>query len=73
MCMEQNELQFNGELYKLTHGTSMGNPLSCFISNALIGHLETTLRKTNKLPKIWFRYCFDESGLYINFNYKDKK
>jgi hypothetical protein len=57
--MEQNELQYNQKFYKLTHGTSMGNPLSCFISNAFIGHLETSLRRNNKLPKIWFRYVDD--------------
>jgi len=49
MCMDQNELQYNEKFYKLTQGTSMGNPLSCFISNAFIGHLETNLRNTGKL------------------------
>lgn len=59
MCMEQNEFQYNNKFYKITHGTSMGNPLSCFIANSFIGMLETKLKSEGKLPKVWYRYVDD--------------
>lgn len=58
-CMEQNEFQYDNRFYKLSHGTCMGNPLSCFVSNAFVGHLETKLASSNKFPKIWHRYVDD--------------
>lgn len=59
MCMEQNQFQFREKFYKLTKGTSMGNPLACFVSNIFMGRLETDLRKEGKLPKTWIRYVDD--------------
>lgn len=57
--MEQNAFQFNDNTYKLTHGTSMGNPLSCFISNVFMGAMEHGLKLKKKLPRIWLRYVDD--------------
>lgn len=59
LCMEQNQFSFNNDFYRLTHGTSMGNPLSCFISNTFMGILETNLKEKGLLPKTWFRYVDD--------------
>lgn len=58
-CMEQNEFQYDNNFYKLKHGTSMGHPLSCFVANAFMGHLETEMHKNNQLPKVWHRYVDD--------------
>lgn len=59
MCMEQNAFIFNKNIYKLTHGTSMGNPLSCFVSNVFMGAMEYALLQKQKLPRIWLRYVDD--------------
>lgn len=59
LCMEQSEYQYGGKFYKLKDGTSMGNPLSCFIANTFMGKLETSLQKQNKLPRFWQRYVDD--------------
>lgn len=59
LCMEHNQFQFNGLYYKQNQGTSMGNPLACFIADAFMGSLETELMKDSIFPKIWLRYVDD--------------
>ena len=56
-CMNQNQFEFNGSYYKQTSGTTMGNPLSCFLANTFMGNFETSIQAI--LPKIWIRYVDD--------------
>lgn len=58
-CMEDSYFQFRGTFYKLTHGTSMGNPLSPIIANLYMSKLEMSLKSKNILPKWWHRYVDD--------------
>lgn len=57
VCMYQNQFQFRNKFYKLRKGTSMGNPLLCFVSNAFMCHFETKLG--NALPRVWWRFVDD--------------
>ncbi|CAG7726619.1 unnamed protein product [Allacma fusca] len=60
LCTSQNIFQINGTYYKQTGGTAMGNPLSPFLANFFMSHLETKFKKNNKnFPKAWFRYVDD--------------
>jgi len=57
--MEQNKFQFRDQIYKLKYGTSMGNPLSCFIANIFMSNFELRLKRRNQLPRLWVRYVDD--------------
>ncbi len=57
LCMYQNQFQFRNKFYKLRKGTSMGNPLSCFVSNTFMCHFENELG--NALPRVWWRFVDD--------------
>lgn len=59
ICMKQSQFIFNGKIYKQTEGTTMGNPLSCFVSNVFMSNFEMDLQKRGLLPKIWWRYVDD--------------
>lgn len=59
LCMEQNFFQYNGIFYKQTFGANMGNPLSCFVADTLMGALENLLTKNSLLPNTWIRYVDD--------------
>lgn len=39
VCMNQTIFQFKGKFYKQNFGTSMGNPLSCFVANIFMANL----------------------------------
>lgn len=56
-CMYQNQFQYRNKFYKLRHGTAMGNPLSCFVSNTFMCQLENELE--DRLPRVWWRYVDD--------------
>ena len=59
LCMKQNEFMYDGKWYKQTFGVNMGNPLSCFVANILMGNLEQKLKDEGKLPKLWLRFVDD--------------
>lgn len=56
VSMNQNCCQFNGNFYKIIHGTSMGNVLSPFLANLFMSDFETDLYNRNLLARIWIRY-----------------
>lgn len=59
LCMKYNCCQFDEKFYKSERGTSMGNPLSPFLSNFFLGYLETNLKRKNTLPRVWWIYVDD--------------
>lgn len=59
LCMNQNQFQFANKYYKQTSGTTMGNPLSCFVANTFMGNFETSLKDRDMLPRVWIRYVDD--------------
>ncbi|XP_065204080.1 uncharacterized protein LOC135834170 [Planococcus citri] len=60
LCMKQTIFQYSGKFYQQTGGTAMGNPLSPFMADIFMGHLETKLKEIEKdFPKICFRYVDD--------------
>jgi hypothetical protein len=59
LCMEENYFTFRGCFYKQTKGAPMGNPLSPFICELFMAHLEAKLQTKNILPTRWWRYVDD--------------
>lgn len=57
VCMQQNQFRFRNKFYKLRRGTSMGNPLSCFVSNIFMCNFENELGVA--LPRVWWRFVDD--------------
>ncbi|XP_044741106.1 uncharacterized protein LOC123302299 [Chrysoperla carnea] len=56
LCMRQNVFTFEGKYYKQTFGTSMGNPLSPFLSNIFMSDLEEQAQQTfSYFPAVWYR------------------
>lgn len=55
--MEENQFQYDNKFFKLSKGTNMGNPLSCFTSNIFMCQLEMDLKNLNLLPGVWWRYA----------------
>jgi hypothetical protein len=54
MCMQDNYFQFNGQFYRQTFGTSMGNALSPLLANIFMADFESKLSKLKILPKIGY-------------------
>lgn len=59
LCMKQTIFQFRGKYYRQVKGTSMGNPLSCFIANIFMANLEWNLSNHHLFPRLWRRYVDD--------------
>lgn len=59
VCMQENWFQFNGKFYKQNFGCSMGSPLSPFLADLFMSHLETKLKIDGILPRVWLRYVDD--------------
>lgn len=59
LCMNQSFFEFRGKIYKVEHGTNMGNPLSPIIAEFFMSALEIKLKKEGKLPRVWYRYVDD--------------
>lgn len=59
LCMEQSYFQFRGDIFKVTHGTNMGNPLSPLISELFMSAFEMSLKELKLLPRVWYRYVDD--------------
>lgn len=59
ICMEHNFFQYQHKFYKQTFGANMGNPLSCFVSNAFLGSMEQKLKRDGVMPRVWVRYVDD--------------
>jgi hypothetical protein len=59
LCMKQTTFQFRGKFYRQVKGTSMGNPLSCFIANIFMSKLELKMKSLNIIPRYWRRYVDD--------------
>lgn len=58
--MDETKLfQFQDKIHYLSEGTSMGNPLSPWMAEIFMGHLEQDLCCQNLLPKGWVRYVDD--------------
>jgi hypothetical protein len=57
--MEQSYFRFNGEFFKQTFGTSMGNALSPLLANVFLADFETKLSKLKTFPRVWLRYVDD--------------
>ncbi|XP_044742292.1 NADH-quinone oxidoreductase subunit F-like [Chrysoperla carnea] len=56
LCMRQNVFTFEGKYYKQTFGTSMGNPLSPFLSNIFMSDLEEQAKQQfSYFPAVWYR------------------
>ncbi|XP_055534819.1 uncharacterized protein LOC129724165 [Wyeomyia smithii] len=56
LCMEDNYFSFRGKFYKQTKGAPMGNPLSPFLCELFMAHLENKLNEKDCLPDRWWRY-----------------
>lgn len=60
LCMQQNVFLYQGAFYKQRDGTSMGNPLSPFVADVVMGNLETLLvKQIASFPRWWARYVDD--------------
>lgn len=57
--MYRNHFKFNGTFFKLKDGTSMENPLSCFVANNFRSAFERDLQRFKLFPRIWWR-LFDD-------------
>lgn len=65
LCMNQNSFIFNGKVFSQINGTAMGNPLSCFIANIFMSHLETFAKTSFQyFPRIWYRYVDDVFAVF---------
>lgn len=59
ICMDKNQFVYDNRFFKLSKGTNMGNPLSCFVANIFMCGFEMDLKNKNLLPRIWWRYVDD--------------
>lgn len=59
LCMDQSFFQFDGEIFKVTKGTNMGNPLSPLIAELFMSSFEVNLSNQSLLPRVWWRYVDD--------------
>jgi hypothetical protein len=59
LCMKENSFQFEGKFYEQIFETSMGNALSLFVANLLMGVFKQKLKRRKLLPKLWIRYLDD--------------
>lgn len=58
-CMGDSYFQFRDNFYKLSFGTSMGNPISPLIADLFMSKFEMRLKCQNLLPRWWYRYVDD--------------
>ena len=60
ICLTSTYFQYNGKYYKQLHGTAMGSPVSVFVAEIVMQHVEeralATCRQT--IP-LWLRYVDD--------------
>lgn len=59
ICMSKNQFMYDNRFFKLSEGTNMGNPLSCFVANIFMCRLEMDLKSENLFPRIWWRFVDD--------------
>ena len=70
LCMDTTYFQFNAKWYKQLHGTSMGNPLSCFVANTFLHYFENHCKNTfNYFPRVWLRYVDDIFAVFDTQKY----
>lgn len=71
LCMNLNYFQFRNKFYKLSHGTSMGNPLSPIIADCYMSSFEMKLKNDGTIPRIWWRYVDDVFAVVNKNNVND--
>lgn len=59
ICMSKNQFMYDNRFFKLSEGTNMENPLSCFVANIFMCRLEMDLKSENLFPRIWWRFVDD--------------
>lgn len=59
LCMNHSYFQFREKIYKVEHGTNMGNPLSPLIAEFFMSAFEMKLKSEGVLPRVWYRYVDD--------------
>ena len=58
--INNNYFQFNGNFYRQTFGSAMGNPLSPILSNIVMEDLENScINKLQEKPLFYYRYVND--------------
>ena len=60
ICLEKKPFQWNNKCYEQIYGTSMGDPLSMFISGVMMEHIDDQIRnaviqKTLPPNKMWLQ------------------
>ena len=64
ICLERKPFQWNNKCYEQIYGTSMGDPLSMFISGVMMEHIDdqiqnAVVQKTLPPNKLWYREVDD--------------
>ena len=71
LCLKNSFFQFGDDFYEQIFGLAMGCPLSSFLANMFLEHIESDfLPKYNRVkPTFWWRYVDDVLSLVpLNFN-----
>ena len=67
ICMYNSHFQFRGNYYKLKDGVAKGNPLSPFLADVFMAHVEKELSKERIFPRLWLRYVLNELCTFSSF------
>jgi len=61
LCLKNSFFQFEEHFYEQIYGLAMGCPLSSFLANMFLEHIESELlpRYTGIVPTFWWRYVDD--------------
>ena len=73
LCLKNSFFQFGDSFYEQIYGLAMGCPLSSFLANIFLEHVESELipKYKGSLPTFWWRYVDDVLSLVpSNFNLK---
>ena len=60
LCLSSTTFYYNGTVYQQIFGTAMGSPVSVFVANIVVEHIEDLALSTSPVPTIfWKRYVDD--------------
>ena len=71
LCLKNSFFQFSDNFYEQIYGLAMGCPLSSFLANMFLEHVESELlpKYNGVKPTFWWRYVDDVLSLVpLNFN-----